>query len=67
MMNGYDALRDIDGPKHPTLKEAVEHLIDLYTAWDKAEKAYEFRALLESPEKPVVENQPEESPSPISK
>ncbi|MCZ6690949.1 MAG: tetratricopeptide repeat protein [Planctomycetota bacterium] len=45
LLEGYEGLRDVIGG-HPRTRKALNRLIDLYTAWEKPEKAKEYRALL---------------------
>lgn len=49
LLGAYKALRD--GPGNYFTQIAIKGLVDLYTAWDKPDKAAEYRALLTPPEK----------------
>jgi len=40
------------GDEHPHTLESVNNLIELYEAWDKAEQAEEWRAMLPRKEGP---------------
>jgi hypothetical protein len=43
-MNAKEGRRLKLGDTHPNTKESLNNLIDLYEAWDKPEKAEEWRA-----------------------
>jgi serine/threonine-protein kinase len=52
LLGSYPVLRDTLAPKHVRTERALNHLVDLYDAWEKPEKAAEFRALLPDADAP---------------
>lgn len=49
LIASYQAIQAHRGPQHRRTKEALEHLIDLYEAWDKPDQAAPYRDLLQAP------------------
>jgi hypothetical protein len=46
LVEGYAQLARGSADRRPAAREALGHLVALYTAWGKLEKAAEYRALL---------------------
>ncbi len=52
LLKAFQALRAGEGPGHTLTREAITELVALYAAWDRPEKANEYRRLLASGEEP---------------
>ena len=50
LLAAYPVLQGQFGEQHVRTQKAVSHLVALYVAWGKPEKAAEYRALLEEAE-----------------
>ena len=52
LLGSYPVLRDTLGPEHDRTERTTDHLVELYVAWEKPDKAAEFRALLPDTDAP---------------
>ncbi len=46
LLEGYEGLREAPQASDSHQRDALQRVVDLYDAWDKPEKAQEYRALL---------------------
>lgn len=56
LVAGYQGMKEREAKLPPfgktRLNEAIQRLVDLYTAWDKPEEAAKWKAMLEEAAKP---------------